>query len=212
MSTYTLFHSPGSASMAVHLALLEIGAPHELKRIDLAAGEQRNPEYLKMNPNAVVPTLLVDGKPVYEAASLLMLLAERHPEARLAPAPGAPGRDLYLQWMMHLSNTQQAAFRLWFHPNYGGPPEGEAGVKQTARGNIETGWDRLDAHLAQGGPYVLGGSYGVVDMLAVVLMRWSRNMPRPATGWPHLAKLAAAVKARPAWKRVYEVEGLTEWL
>jgi len=46
-----------------------------------------------------------------------MLLAERHPEAALAPPPGAPSAGLYLQWMMHLANTVQAAFRLWFHPH-----------------------------------------------------------------------------------------------
>src|SRR6476660_6656260 len=75
---YTLYYAPGAASMAVHLALLEIAAPHELKRVDLAGGEQHTPAYLALNPNAVVPTMLVDGKPAYEGAALLLLLAERH--------------------------------------------------------------------------------------------------------------------------------------
>ena len=44
-----------------------------------------------------------------------------------------------------------------------------------------------------------------------MLMLWSRNMPRPAMEWPHLAALAARVKMCPMWKRLYEIEGLTEW-
>ena len=61
---YTLFYSPGSASMVVHLALLEIGAPYKLQRVDFAAGAQRDPTYLELNPDGTVPTLLIDGKPV----------------------------------------------------------------------------------------------------------------------------------------------------
>jgi len=51
----------------------------------------------------------------------------------------------------------------------------------------------------------------MVDLYALMLMRWSRNMPRPATAWPQLAALAARLKARPSWKRVCEAEGLVEW-
>jgi glutathione S-transferase len=58
---------------------------------------------------------------------------------------------------------------------------------------------------------VCGARYGVADMLAVMLMRWSRNMPRTALEWPHCRALAERVRARPAWKRLYEVEELTEW-
>ena len=208
---YTLFHSPGSASMPVHLALLEIGAPYELQRLDLDKNEHRDPEYLKMNPNGLVPTLIVDGQPHYEAAALLMLLAERHPEAKLAPLPGTPERALYLQWMFHLSNTVQAAFRMWFHPQYGGPPEHEAAIKQAAREEIEAAWSRLDAHFEKTRPFMLGSTYGVLDMMTIVLLRWSRNMPKPATEWPRIAKFVSKVKSRAAWKRVYKIDGLTEW-
>ena len=58
---------------------------------------------------------------------------------------------------------------------------------------------------------MLGSSYGVVDMFAIVLLRWSRNMPKPATEWPALAKFASKVKGRSTWKRLYKIDGLTEW-
>ena len=85
---YTLYYAPGAASLAVHLALIESGAPHRLKLVDTATRQQKSPEYLKLNPNGLVPTLIVDGQPVYECAALLLLLAERHPECGFAPAPG----------------------------------------------------------------------------------------------------------------------------
>jgi glutathione S-transferase len=206
---YTLHFSPGSASMLAHLLLLEIDAPHRLERVDLDAGGQRDPAYLRLNPGGVVPTLIVDGAPVCETAAIALLLAERHPAAHLAPLPGAPQRAEYLQWMVFLANGLQPAFRWWFYPE-AVEPDAQV-VLAGARRRIEAAWDRLDAHLANNGPHILGAEPGVVDLYATMLMRWSRNMPRPATQWPHLAALAARIKARPSWRRLYEIEGLTEW-
>ncbi|HNR91052.1 MAG TPA: glutathione S-transferase family protein [Dokdonella sp.] len=208
---YTLYYSPGAASMAVHLTLLEIGAPHSLRLIDFDTRAQKDPEYLRLNPNGMVPTLIVDGQAVYECAALLLLLGERHPEAGLAPAPGATTRGLYLQWMLHLANTLQPAFRQWFHPGDFGPPGDDTTLRDYARRRIEACWDRLDAHLAANGPHVLGAELSIADFYATMLMRWSRNMPKPADRWPALAALAARVKARPSWSRLYAIEGLSEW-
>jgi glutathione S-transferase len=207
---YTLYHSPGSASMLVHLTLLEIGAPHTLQRVNLDDGEQRSAAYLALNPNGVVPTLVVDGTPHGEAAALAMLLVERHPDATLAPMPGSAQRGDYLQWMFYLANSLQPLFRQWFYPG-DHLPEAADSIKQAARAGIEKCWSRIDAHLAAHGPYLLGDKAGVVDLFALMLMRWSRNMPRPATAWPQLAALATRLKARPSWKQVCEVEGLVEW-
>lgn len=207
---YTLYYSPGSANLVVHLALLEIGAAHALERIDLDAKQQRSAAYLALNPNGVVPTLVIDGKPHGEAAALTMLLMERHPEARLAPAVGEAARADYLQWMLYLANTLQPLFRQWFYPSdY--LPSGAESIQQAARIGIEAAWTHVDAHLATHGPYMLGDSFSVVDLYALMLMRWSRNMPKPATDWPHLAALAKRLKGRPSWKQVCDAEGLVEW-
>jgi glutathione S-transferase len=208
---YVLYYSPGTASMAVHQALLEIGTPHELRKVDLDANAQKSAEYLRLNPNGTVPTLIVDDRAVYECAALLLLLAERHPEAQLAPAVGSAQRARWLQWMVHLANTLQPAYRQWFYARDFAPAEHEAESKDFARRRIEAVWDRLDAHLAAGGPFILGEEFGIVDLYATMLMRWSRNMPKPATAWPAIAALAQRIKARPSWKRLYEIEGLTEW-
>jgi len=207
---YTLYYSPGSASMLVHLALLEIGAPHVLECVDLDAGQQRSAAYLALNPNGVVPTLLVDGVPHGEAAALAMLLAERHPGAALAPPSGSAQRADYLQWMLYLANSLQPRFRAWFYPGDHLPIAADS-IKEAARIGIEACWSRINTHLATHGPYMLDDAFSVVDLYVLMLMRWSRNMPRPATTWPHLAALATRLKSRPSWKHACEAEGLTEW-
>jgi glutathione S-transferase len=208
---YTLYYSPGAASFAVHWLLIEIGAPHELKKIDLDAGEQRSPEYLKLNPNGVVPTLIVDGRPLYECAALLMLLTERHPQEGFAPPPGSPQRGSYLTWMLHLANTVQPADRDWFYPDRVAGPAAVEAVKAGAHARLVAAWDRIDAQIRAGGPYLVGDRVWAVDFFATMLMRWSRNMPKPATEWPGIADYVARMKLRPSFKALYEREGLTEW-
>ena len=128
---YVLYYAPGAASLAVHWLLIELGVPFEARRLDLEAQEHKRPEYLTLNPNGLVPTLLIDGKPVYESAALIFLLAERHAEAKLSPAVGTAERTTYLQWMFHLSNTLQPAFRTWFYPE--GRPASRTSTQPAAR-------------------------------------------------------------------------------
>lgn len=208
---YTLYYAPGAASMLVHWLLVELDLPHRLELVDLDARAQKSPGYLALNPNGVVPTLEVGGKPYCESAALSMYLADAHPHACLAPAPDDPRRIGYLQWMFNLANMVQPLFRQWWYPH---EPAGEAqveAVREHAAMRIASTWDRIDAHLAASGPYLLGADASVADFYLTMLMRWSRNMPRPATKWPHLAALAQRMKSRPSFKELYRREGLEEW-
>jgi glutathione S-transferase len=208
---YTLHYSPGSASLVVHWLLIDLGAKHEVRRVDLAGGEHKQPAYLALNPAGVVPTLQIDGVPVTEAAALVLHLADAHPGAGLAPEPGTIERARLYQWTFFLANTVQPAFRRWFYPGEAAGPDAADANKDGARVAIEAAWDRIDAHLQAQGPYLLGERVSAADFLLTMLMRWSRNMPRPATGWPSLQALATRMKARPSFRRLYEVEELTEW-
>ncbi|HET6603054.1 MAG TPA: glutathione S-transferase family protein [Xanthomonadaceae bacterium] len=208
---YTLYYAPGAASLVVHWLLIELGAEHRLERVDLDRGEQKSPGYLALNPNGVVPTLVVDGLPLYEAGALVLHLADVHPAAGLAPLPATGARAVYYQWILHLANTVQPAFRMWF---YAAEVAGESNadtVRDGARRRIEAAWDRIDRHLEHSGPYLLGERISAADFLLTMLMRWSRNMPRPATGWTHLGALAQQMKQRDSFRTLYQREGLTEW-
>lgn len=209
--TTTLYYSPGSASLLVHWLLIETGEPHQLQLVDTAAKAQKSPEYLALNPSGVVPTLVIDGAPHYEAAAMAMLLAERHPQANLAPAFDDPRRADYLQWMFNLANMVQPLFRQWWYPHEAAGEANADAVHTQCIARVETEMQRIDDHLAANGPYLLGNEATIADFYLTMLMRWSRGMPKPATDWPHLAALAQQMKARPSFAELYAREGLTEW-
>lgn len=209
---YALYYSPGAASMAVHWLLIELGRPPELRLLDFGSRQQKSPEYLALNPAGVVPTLLIDGEPMFEAAAILMHLADTHPDAGFAPALDDPRRRAYYQWMFHLANMVQPLLRAWWYPaELAGEANTDAALEQV-QSRLEATWERLDAHLGSHGPYMLGEHASAVDFYLTMLMRWARGTRQPATNWPHLAAHAQRMKARPSFAVLYEREGLTDWL
>jgi glutathione S-transferase len=209
---YILYGSPGTASLCVHWMLLDLGVPFELVTLDFAAGAQQDPDYRRLNPQGRVPTLVIDGSPFTESAALLMLLAERHPEAGFAPAVGSPQRAAYLERMLFLANSLLPAYRNWFYAETDGDPAGAAAVAERARTQIEAAWAHLDAVLADGRPFLLGDRKTAADHLATMLARWSRAMPRPATAWPHVGAYVDRMRRDPGLREVHRREGLTDWI
>ncbi|NDK38599.1 glutathione S-transferase family protein [Pseudoxanthomonas gei] len=211
MST-VLYGSRSTASLVVHWLLLELQVPHTLHLLDFDTQEQKSAAYLELNPAGVVPTLVMDGEVITEAAAIAMHLADLHPWAGLAPAVGTPQRAQYYRWMFFMANTLQPAYRAWFYTD---EPAGEGNVEavqQQARHRIETAWTRVADHLAShSGPYLLGTQLSAADFMLTMLMRWSRNMPRCTDSWPALEAHAQVMKARPAFKETCAREGLTDW-
>jgi glutathione S-transferase len=107
MAKLTLYYSPGSSSMATHIALHEVGAPFELKLIELYRHDNRNADYLGVNPEGKVPTLVIDnGEPLTEVAATLWYLARRYPEAKLLPQYGdVEGEARVISWMSFIAAT-----------------------------------------------------------------------------------------------------------
>ena len=210
MST-TLYYSRSTASLVVHWLLIELGIPHELHELDFDKRDQKSDDYLKLNPAGVVPTLVMDGQVITETAAILMHLADTHPRAELAPAVATTQRAQYYRWMLFCANTLMPAYRAWFYADEIAGPENAEASRLHARLKLERAWQQVADHLEAHGPYLLGTQRSAADFLLTMLMRWSRNMPRPATTWPALADVAARVKSRPSWQRLYEIEGLTEW-
>ena len=117
----------------------------------------------------------------------------------------------FLAWMFHLANVVQPLFRMWWYPHEPAGGDCEEAVHAATRTRIEAEWALLDAHLGKQGPYLLGEYPCAADFYLTMLMRWSRNMPKPATAWPHLGALAGRMKALPSFRALYEREGLAEW-
>ncbi|MBU2048443.1 MULTISPECIES: glutathione S-transferase family protein [Stenotrophomonas] len=207
----TLYGSPSTAALVVHWLLLELQIEHDLVLLDFDKREHKDAAYLALNPAGLVPTLVLDGQVLTEAAAIALHLADRHPEAALLPAPGSADRAEAYRWMFWCANTVQPAYRAWFYPQEMAGPEHVDATRQRARERLEGAWQHLTEHLSTRGPYVLGESLSVVDFMLVMLMRWSRNMPTPSDTWPALKTYADRLKARPAFAEVYRREGITDW-
>jgi len=206
-----LYYSPSTAALVVHWLLIELDIPHELRALDFERREQKSSGYLALNPAGVVPTLVLEGQVLTEAAAIVMHLADQHPAAGLAPAPGSAARAEYYRWMFWCANTLQPAYRAWFYPDEPAGEGNEQAVRTQARAVIERAWDRLEAHVSAHGPYLLGAQPSAADFMMTMLLRWSRNMPRPSDDWPALRAYARRMKDRPAFAETYRREGITDW-
>ena len=210
---YQLYYFPGNANLAPHMMLEEIGTPYQLIAVDRANDAQKSAEYLKMNPTGRIP-VLVDGElTLFETAAICLHLADRHPEAGLAPPVGSAERAEFYKWLVYLTNTLQAELIVYFYPHRLTDDEAAAAqVKRHAESRIssEGGMlDILDAQLAKsGGPWLLGANYSAADPYLMMLARWTRGMAQPANKRRHLRPFLDAMGARPAVQRAFEQEGL----
>lgn len=207
----TLYGSSSTASLVVHWLLIELGIEHKLVLLDFDTREQKSADYLALNPAGRVPTLVIGSQVLTEAAAIALHLADLHPQAGLLPAPGSPERAQAYRWMFWCANTLQPAYRAWFYADEVAGADNVDAVREGARQQLEAGWARFAEQLQQAGPYVLGERISVVDFMLVMLMRWSRNMPRPSDTWPELKAYAERIKARPAFAEAYRREGITDW-
>jgi glutathione S-transferase len=161
----TLYFSPGACSFVPHVALEAARAQFEPRLVKLHRGEQRTPEYLALNPDAQVPVLVVDGKPLTQIVAIGEFLDRRFPEAGLLPRePWERTQALSrLAWMNSTPHTTMT--RVFFPERYAESDGARAEVKQRAAQEFRRHLERLEQSLPAA-PYVLFDAY------AFTLLRW----------------------------------------
>jgi glutathione S-transferase len=155
----------------------------------------------------------VDGDLVlYETAAICLHLADTHPQANLAPAPGTPQRAQFYKWLAWMTNTVQATLILYFYPERWvdeGNAAGAAQVKAHAEAKVGAMLEQIGAQLAaHGKDWFLGERYGALDAYAFLMCRWTRGFARPARSLPHIGPYLNRMLARPAVQRVFASEKL----
>ncbi len=201
---YTLYWNHGSASITAHMALEESGAPYTLKFVDMDKGDHKTPEYLKMNPNGKVPTLLIDNKRImFETAAIAMYIADRHPHSGLAPSVDDPARVAYTQWLLHIANSVQPYYFMFYYPErHIADPSAHEAVKKRATKMIGEAWARIDAALAKNGPFLAGDRFSAADLPVIMLTGWKQACGDVLFVNKHVQRLVELVSARPAIQRV----------
>ena len=198
---YKLYGRPASGSLAVQVALEEMGAPYERIWVGREAAEVAN--FHAVNPTGRVPALVLpDGAIMFESAAMLIHLALSPPQSASAPQPGTTGHAAFLQWMVFLSaNVYESALRMYYPARYSirGEPDAEAIRRQ--------GTEDFCNHLALIGrglsPYVLGTGYSIADTYLYMLGCWYPGEKAELYARvPKLEAHAKLVSARPAVAKV----------
>ena len=171
---------PGSAALAPHAILAELGVEYELVPVVREEGKP-TPEYLALNPWGKIPTLEDGGFVLTESAAICLYLAEKFPERGLAPPAGSQERAELYRWLLWLSNTvQMTAMRHFYPERYG-----TDGVKEIADAEFAAHFDLIERFL-DGREWLVGGEVTAADFFLFMLVRWGRNLDPPAWGRPRL--------------------------
>lgn len=193
------YHSPNTRSSATMILLDELGAPYELKVLDMKNGEQRASAYLAVNPMGKVPAIVHNGALVTESVAIFIHLADAYPAAGLAPRIGDANRGPYLRWMVY--------YAACFEPAVvdRAQKREQAPLGMSPYGDFDTMLKTLTDQLDRG-PYILGDTFSAADVLWGTGLTWTTMfgiVPKLPAIEAYLARLAtrpslARVKAKDA--------------
>ena len=162
-----LYFNPQSRAVIARWMLDECGADYQIVPIDLALGENKRADYLKINPAGKLPALVDGDARVFENAAICLYLADRFPEANLAPKIGDPRRGRYLALTVYSTSQLDPAI-----------VDNVLGVKaERQRGwtDFETCKTVVERELGAG-PYLLGEQFTAADVMIGSIFIWQRMM------------------------------------
>lgn len=193
---YTLYTRPGSGGFVVEAALVLAGVP--FKQVDVEKSEQPDPAFLKISPLNQVPVLgLPDSKSMTESAAMCILLAERHPQAELAPAGDMPARADFLRWMALMASViYPADLRFYYARRYTTEAGGEKGVRQAAVAEMDRGFAMLDDAL-RSREWLAGERFSLADIYLLMLFSWHPETERARATWKNVERMCAGLRGHP---------------
>jgi glutathione S-transferase len=200
-----LFYSSNSCSLASHIALEEAGVPYEAVRLDLKAGDQRKPEYLKMNPKGRVPTLVTEQGVLTESPAILTYIAQRFPEAKLAPLNDAfafaqvQSFNSYLCSTVHVAHAHKVRGTRWADD-----PVALADMKRKVPQTMGECFDLIERELFRG-PWAMGEDYTIVDPYLFTFTTWLEGDEVDVARFPKVQAHMKRMMERPAVKKVLAV-------
>ena len=198
-----LYYATGACSLSPHIVARELGLPVELQKVSTKDKTvEGGGDYWQVNGKGYVPALqLDDGQVLTEGPAIVQYLADRKPEAGLAPKNGTPERYRLQEWLNFLTAEIHKSFSPLFRPNT--PEE----YKTISKENLGKRFDWLDKQLA-GKDFLMGKQFSVADAYLFVLLGWTKPTGIDLARWPNLAAYHARVAARPKVKEAMMAEGL----
>ena len=179
----TLYYSPQTRATGARVLLEELKVPYTLHVLNMKAGEQRQPDYLSINPLGKVPAVRIGETLVTEQGAIYLYLADLFPEAGLAPGLRDPDRGAYLRWLFIYGSCFEPAVVDRYMKREPGS------MNETPYASYESLIDLLEETLKTG-PYLLGERFTAADLLWGIALRWTT--------------MFGLVEARPAFQAYME--------
>ncbi len=203
-----LYYAPGACSLASHVAIEETGVPYETQKMNLAEGDQRKPEYLKLNPRGRVPTLVNGDQVLTENVGILTYFGGGHPDANIWPRKTWDQAKL-LSTLAWLSNTVHPAYGHYVRAaRYVDGDDHQAAVKEKGLASFRGYLEEIDK-LLEGHKWSIANQYTVADPYLLVFYRWGNRAKLPVRDLRNYTALADRVMSRKAVRKVMADEGIT---
>ncbi len=213
-TSYRLHFAPDNASLIIRLALEELAQPYETVLVHRQARAHKSPDYLRLNPQGLIPVLETPDGPLFETGAILLWLADRH--RALSPQVGDPQRGAFLKWLFFTSNTVHTALRMNFYPDqYIGPdPNRQEELRHHMQKALSGHLSVLNTMAAEHPSWLGAAQPSVLDFYLACLMRWMVLYPEGGSDWydigkwPLLREMAARLEACDSVQSAIHAEGL----
>lgn len=170
MTTMTLYTHPQSRGRVVRWMLEEIGQPYDVKVMTFG-GDIKSPAYLELNPMGKVPTLTHNGTVITEVVAICTYLADKFPEAGLAPALDSPERGSYYRWLFFVAGPYEMATTAKAY----GWEITDDNASAVGCGHIQDTLNTIEQTLAKQ-PYLCGDQFTTADLLMASYIGWHTMM------------------------------------
>jgi glutathione S-transferase len=187
-----LYWSPRSRSFTTLWLMEETGEPYERVLTDISTGANKTPDYLAINLMGKVPALADGDAVMAESAAICTYVADRYPQAKLAPPIGDPRRAKYLQWMFFAPSCIEPAILQAYLKL-------EIPAVSAAWGSTTQTFDVLDQALEKG-PWLLGDDFSAADVAIGAGINYAIRMFKMVPTRPNFDRYLDACAARPAFQ------------
>lgn len=202
-----LFYAPGTCALASHIALEEAGAEFAAIRLDFRANEQRQPEYLKVNPKGRVPALVTDRGILTENPAILAFIAQTFPKAKLAPLEdpfafaGVQAFNSYLASTVHVAHAHGRRGYRWADEQ-----SSFDDMKRKLPESMGACFELIEREMFKG-PWVMGEAYSICDLYLFTIAEWLEGDGVDPKRFPKVLDHRTRMYDRPAVKRALAQEG-----
>jgi glutathione S-transferase len=202
-----LFYAPGTCALASHIALAEARADFTAIRVDFSKNEQRQPEYLKINPKGRVPALVTDRGILTENVAMLAFIAQLYPAAKLAPLddPFAFAQvqafNSYLASTVHVAHAHGRRGYRWADNQ-----SSFDDMKRKLPETVGACFDLIEREMLKG-PWVMGEAYTICDPYLFTIAEWLEGDGVDPTRFSKVHDHRRRMYERPAVKRALAEEG-----